>query len=275
MPYMAYPRDDPARRSLRLDEWPEQDRQAWLAAVTPVDDLDDGGDAAKWSPVTQRGVIKGYGAWLGHLQRRGGLDPTTFPETRVTPAAVHAFVDELRQRNAPISVRTRIATLASALCAMVPATDWQWLWSMERRLGRKALAARVPRDRLVPVSALRELGQNLIAKAEQSVHVRADYRAARFRDGLMIGLLAARAVRLKNLAGIRIGQNLLPLGAGYRLLFHPGETKTHVELDFMVLDGLVDAMNRYLSVYREALLRLHPRPGGARPTACGSRSSAR
>ena len=260
MDYLPYPRDDPARRSLRLHEWPAPDREAWLRAVAPADLLDDGGDATTWSPVPQRGVIKGYGAWLGHLQRRGALDAEAHPEMRVTAAAVEDYIAELRQRSAPISVRARVATLASAVTVMVPKTDWTWLWSIERRLLRHANAARTPKDRLVPVAHLLQLGQHLMAEAERAVSERPDYRAARFRDGLMVALLATRAVRLKNLAGIRIGQNLLPLGTGYRLLFRAGETKTGVELDYILPQELIDPMNRYQAVYRETLLRLHPRP---------------
>ena len=38
--------------SLKLTQWPEQDRLLWLAAREPGDFFDDAGLAADWRPAT-------------------------------------------------------------------------------------------------------------------------------------------------------------------------------------------------------------------------------
>ncbi len=56
--------------------------------------------------------------------------------------------------------------------------------------------------------------------------------AAMFRDGLMIALLAARPVRLSNLASIDINRHLERLGEDYWLVFPSEEVKNRRHLEF-------------------------------------------
>ncbi len=62
---------DPDRRGMPVAEWPDADREAWEAALTPGDLLDEGGIRARYAPETNRKLAKNYGRWLTWLSRRG------------------------------------------------------------------------------------------------------------------------------------------------------------------------------------------------------------
>jgi hypothetical protein len=59
--------------SLPLDQWPEADRAAWVAARTPAGFLEEDRPASHWSPARCRIAEQAYGQWLAHLGRHGLL----------------------------------------------------------------------------------------------------------------------------------------------------------------------------------------------------------
>lgn len=54
------------RRGLPLSEWPEQDRDAWSAAISKGNRFRRG-PASHWAPTTRAAVVAAYGRWIGHL----------------------------------------------------------------------------------------------------------------------------------------------------------------------------------------------------------------
>ena len=81
------PDKDPARRCLRVEEWPAADQRAWRTAIESGDVLDPGGAGAEWAAATRRGISASYGLWLTWLMATGNLDQELGPEVRVTPRA--------------------------------------------------------------------------------------------------------------------------------------------------------------------------------------------
>jgi hypothetical protein len=79
-------------------------------------------------------------------------------------------------------------------------------------------------------------------------------RASRFRNGLIVALLARRALRLKNFAAIAIGRHLVGREERYALLFPAGEMKNKQPYEVMIPDGLVGPLERYLTFWRGILL---------------------
>lgn len=264
------PRKDPARRCLRLEEWPTADQLAWRIAVAPGDVLDPGGAGAAWAPHTRAGIISAYGRWLTWLRIHAHLDAGAAPEHRATPKTVAAYVEDLQRINASSTVLLRIRSLACALNAMVPGMNWDWLWKIGSRLKRKAHPVRTKSDHLVPQATLLALGRRLMADAESRREGAASRRAVRYRDGLMIALLAARPLRRRNFTAIQIGRNLVRSGAGYVLLFGAEETKTGAPLEFLFPAILVAELKRYLDHYRPVLVGQADtgrRPRGRGPAA--------
>jgi hypothetical protein len=71
------PRKDPARHCLKVSDWPEQDRKAWLDALQPGDVLEPGGGGSAWQSLTRYTVEMSYGRWLTWLSMNRPLDLNT------------------------------------------------------------------------------------------------------------------------------------------------------------------------------------------------------
>ena len=54
----------PERACRRIEAWPQEDRQLWQAALQPGDLIDGGGERARYRPISNRKVERGYGRWL-------------------------------------------------------------------------------------------------------------------------------------------------------------------------------------------------------------------
>ena len=92
-------------------------------------------------------------------------------------------------------------------------------------------------------------------------------RATRYRDGLMIALLAARQLRRRNLAGLELDRTLERRDDGsWWIVLPAAETKTRVALEMPWPEALVPALGTWLATYRPILAnatgRWH-RPAGA------------
>jgi len=85
-------------------------------------------------------------------------------------------------------------------------------------------------------------------------------RAREFRNGLLISFLAARPVRVHNLAMISASRHLQLRGQRYWLHFDAHETKGGDDLDFPWPEPLHDGLVRYLHVYRSVLVAKTIRP---------------
>ena len=83
-------------------------------------------------------------------------------------------------------------------------------------------------------------------------------RAAAYRDGLMIALLAQRPMRARNLTSILCGRHLVRRGTEWWLVFSAGEVKTGRKtgqgLEFPFPADLVPGLQRYLDIHRPVLL---------------------
>ena len=83
---------------LRLEEWPDADRQAWEVAQRPADPFDPSvGYAMRWAPPTRKLVEDGYGYWLGWLQGVGQLYAVEGAADRVTVDRIRDYLADLRR----------------------------------------------------------------------------------------------------------------------------------------------------------------------------------
>lgn len=243
---------DPARRSLKLEAWPEADRRGWEAALQEGDVLEPGGLGADWAPLTRVTTARCYGRWLGWLQRNRLLDFVASPADRLTPDRVARYITELKSLNASSTAASQIGHLYMAITAMAPERDWRWMRNAELRL-RRAATPKDKRARLVPTDQLFSYGLQLMAEADGATDGHAVDRAKRFRDGLMVALLAARPFRRRNFVSIEIGRHLVREGGSYWLRFAASETKTHQPIEAPFPEVLVPHLERYLAEHRPLL----------------------
>jgi integrase len=251
---MTDPKSDPRRRCMRLAEWPVLDRDAWAKAIEDGDILTGKGPAAHWRPETRKSVISAYGRFLTFLERKGWLDRNTGPDARLTPDRLRAYLAELAENIAPVTISSRITGLAEALRVMVPRVAYTYLSLARRRLKARARPTRNKRARIVPTQQLVGLGLGLIQRADTGAFDREIWRACTYRDGITILLLACRPIRRSNLAAMELGKNLYKSGESYRIAFDGSETKNHRPYERPLDAGLTQFIDRYLEHYRPILL---------------------
>jgi len=136
-----------------------------------------------------------------------------------------------------------------SLCSFVTSHDGAY-----RRLSAQARPIRDKRSKVVHPRRLLDLAFRMMADAETGVMPETS-RACRYRDGLILALLASRALRRRNLSTIRIGHHLVRDERGYVLLFDGEETKNHQPLEVRLPSSLTSHVERYLERHRPTLLK--------------------
>lgn len=227
--------------------WSAADQRAWRTAINDGDVFDGRGPAAHWSNGTRRSTIHGYGRWLGFLASNDPHAHDLAPIDQITRIRIAAYIRILEMENGPAGLWNYIKHLYDAVRVMDPSQDWSWLKAVERQLARKVQPRR-KRHRMVDSTVLYGLGHRLMDEAS-AMPVDVD-AALRFRDGLMIALLAVIPLRRRNLAMIRIGRHLVVEGERYLLVFRAEETKNRQPIDFEVPDKLAPFIKRYLAIRR-------------------------
>lgn len=247
---MNRPRFDPERRSMPLAEWPAPDRELWERALAKDDPLEESGMRAHYRPDYNRKVVKKYGRWLTWLSRRSLLEDS-MPADRITREHVRAHVSELSRVVAPNTVLTHLRALYEMALVIDPSRDWKWIRELASRIRMHAEPVRRKRDRMVGSNDLLLLGKQLMRGAPVQS---SPYLCARtFRNGLIIGLLAARPLRLRNLAGVEIDRTLVRRGTVRWIDIPAEETKTHEPLEAPWPEPLTPALEVYLNEHRPIL----------------------
>ena len=255
---MTDPKKDPARRCMRLAEWPAVDQKAWASALRSGDLLDhDAGLAAHWKPKTVFGTERHYGRWLTFLRRGGFLDRSEGPADRVTEDRLRAYIGELRSQVSPQTVSNRVTGLAEALRVMAPGATYDYLARARYRLRARARPSRNKRAKMVPAEAIVELSLSLMERAENGAATREVWGASLYRDGLTLLLLAHCPIRRDNLAAMRVGQHLNRIGDGFEIRLPGDITKNGDEFRRGLPKQFTPFIERYLQRYRPLLLGDH------------------
>jgi integrase/recombinase XerD len=254
---------DPDRRCKTLEEWPAADQDLWQAALVPGDVLEDGGERAEHSECSNRNAVYGYGRRLTWLDRHGLLEATNSPADRIIPARVKAYIADLEQHNAMQTLLNRLQELRAVAVVMDPDRDWGWINRMYSQVKARHRPARPKRARLVPAGELFELGIGLMMAASRLNT--ACERAMSFRNGLIIALLAARPLRLRNLAGLVLDRTLVSRGTQWWIEFSGVATKNGEVIELPWPEPLATPLETYLVRHREVLVQMcrrSTRPAG-------------
>ena len=160
---------------------------------------------------------------------------------------------DLKQEVRDTTIQMRLGGLARAMQALAPDKDWAWLYRLLTHVRLNTRNKKDKRHRMRSSRQLHDLGLGLMAEAA-SRSVLTSNLATRYRDGLMIALLAARPLRIRNLAALTIGVHLIDTSEGFILRLGAHEVKTHTDLEFPLPEDIVKPMRQYLGLYRPALL---------------------
>ena len=239
---------------LRVPDWPAWDRERWLVATGPVDILAPGAPLVSWRPATVKHVAKAYGRWLQWLNDQGKLTEASRPSERVTEASLAAFVADIKSAGCvSISVVSYLNGLAMALDRLEPSIDHAWIWDAMRLQNRQARPSRRKWERVVSSKELFEFGMELLDMPLLGDPIR---DTVRMRDGLIIALLAACPLRVKNLQMMDIGTHLIRIGKEYQVTFEKDEMKKSRYNTWALPIELTPVLEDYLNQYRPFLLGL-------------------
>ena len=211
---------------------------------------------SRLAKTSQQQYLFGWRRFLGFLAMEEPSALEMAPARRLTIERIRAFVSHLAATNKPRSVAIQIDALYKAARAMMPQQDWTWLKSVKTRL-HAAAPSRPPTGPVITSVQLLELGQELMDESRPSSNTpirMAD--AVRYRDGLMIAVLAFIPLRRKNVA-IEIGYHLVQDGDGWFIIIPCTETKTSTPIEFAVPELLGPYLATYLGIVRPRMLR-HP-----------------
>ena len=242
-------------RSLPLQEWPAKDRLAWASACRPEQRLRRGGAASRMKTITRDDLARRYGYFLSHIENTGGLDLNAESVAYVSPENVELYLTALKARVTSVTVYGSICKLRRAAQLIAPDRDFNWLIEIEKDLAL-VMQPRSKLDRLVSTEILIEAGMTLMQEAETAKHRSPVARARQFRDGLMVALLAACPIRLKNFAMLEIGRTFMPVNGSWWIVLPASETKECRADERAVPDFLTQWVDDYLATYRPVLARI-------------------
>lgn len=246
--------EDHPQRCLPIEQWPPQDRRAWVAGTSDVGGALTRNRAADWRPHTRRSVSACYGRWLTFLTQAGELDKVADPAERLKKDLVAAYIERLRDLNRSITVGYRIHGLYKAMSVIAPDLDTYWLRGAAQKLIRIANQEPNKYANVRPIYDLLQVGLDVMAKAERASSKAKKYPAIQYRDGLIIALLAYRPFRISNLAEIRIGKELSSVDGTCFIRFRNYQTKSHREVEVEFPRALVPNLARYMEHHRNMLL---------------------
>ena len=247
-----------------LHDWPEADRRLWEAGEWLNAKPRHPGLGSRLKPVSVKGAMEGYGRFLAVLRDRGDILSGETPAQRVTPQRIARFVAALREEgNLANTIKVRLFFLRMAIRIMEPEQDLVWL----TRPGGHSLDSLLPQEpkEMVIIASpdLYRWGLGLMNDgaadmaidgqrwSEETLQLRRDRR---FRDGLIIAILACRAPRLRALVGIRIGRQFKQIGEEFWLCFSKADIKNRKAIEYSLPEGLTPYVRRYLEEVRPRLL---------------------
>ena len=244
------------RLSMPFGAWPAPDREAWICATSPGTALLDAGLGAHWREATRTRYRWSYGAWLAFLAAQGRLDQDAAPEERVTSVNILAFIEDLRRRNLTSrTIASHVQAIHNTLWNIAPEQDWSWLRQLVNFLVRNATPAQTDQSRLHQIDEVYKAALKLMGRAEGMTPRRPLQENVWFRDGLMVAVAAATALRRRNLALLELSRHLIKRSDGWYLAIPSGEVKNGLPIEGSLPRSLTPYLDRYLDYHRPRLLQ--------------------
>jgi site-specific recombinase XerD len=236
-----------------VSEWPRAHREAWEEARRPAIRLKPGGVASHLAPVSLNDFGNRYGAFLGSLRRRGALNFNSLPADQVTELNVETYIAELKGRGLRSStIWNAVYKLRRAAEIINPQANFGWLREIENDLAL-LIEPRSKIDRLVLAERLVEAGLELVANSQNAARNEFE-RAKGIRNGLMIALLAACPVRIKNFAELEIGETFKQVDGSWWICLPAASTKSRRPDERRIPSYLDKAVELYLTEARPRLI---------------------
>ena len=258
-------------RALPLDQWPEADRRIWRDALRPARRLNTGGRAAHLRPASRSILERTYSYFLTTVRDVGRLDLSARAAAHVRPDAIGRFIEQSEFSRNSVSVARGVENVRLMAEKLAPEVDFRWLRSIEAQL-RASPRPRAKFSRVVATEELVKVGLVLMQNARAAKPGSAE-QARKFRNGLIIALLAVCPIRIGSYASLTLGRSFLRIGDGWWIKLAANETKSGRPDERPVPRFLTSCADEYLRTYRRRFLcagRVRARGDGAALSGAGS-----
>lgn len=236
-------------KGLHIDLWPEGDKLAWGRAFRPGSLLKQGA-GHRLSAASKQGLMYSHGLILGFLQSHHPERLQLSIPERLTRNVIAHFIQVA-------SASCRDTTIGSILCReymalklMAPDTDWSWLERIQARARKRGISIK---HRQITSLELSAVGQSLMGWASMQVDNSGSVSVAaaeRYRDGLMIKVLATYPMRRAGFAMLEIGKTLVRIGDQWCIRLPPELVKTREAQEYVLSDTITAEMDEYLERFR-------------------------
>ena len=237
--------------------WPMQDQQCWFENTAMVRGLRRQRYVDTLTPRSIKAAWQSYGRLLHILAQHGLLDQDIGPEERVSFETVALYFDELRAAdNCDNTIKGRMFHLRTALHLMAPKVNFDWI-TRPGDVPLDAILKQELRDDLFVPDAKLLFEWGLSMMTDQPLPEDSTERletCRKFRNGLIIALLACRAPRLGSLSQMRLGKNLYKRNGEYWARLQSMIVKNKRELSYSLPEILTSYVDRYLNEIRPKLL---------------------
>jgi hypothetical protein len=240
------------RRTLRVENWPQEDKLSWRDACRPSYRLVPGGRAAYLALASREDFERRYGLFLGFLKRANRLDMNAPAATQVTIENVKDYIAEITPRVSSVTVYNCIYKLRRAAELIAPELDFGWLAEIEKDLAL-VMIPKSKFDRLVLAAPLVEAGLTLMTEASNCEEA-AKAQALGIRDGLMLALWPLFPFRRKNFGALEIGTTFSRVRSTWWITLTSDMTKERRADERRIHDWLIPYVEEYLNVARPILL---------------------
>ena len=199
------------RTALPLCDWPNMDKTFWAKATQTGDFLDADGKAAHWADATKLQVQKGYSKWLFFQNTKPDTVSSSAqsPSERISEATLRAYLAWLKDQGlASQTIASRITDLNEALRVMEPEANLSLLKNLCITLNAQAEPSRNKHARIRSPQEIWKACEAFMLEMARSDSALSHPRASRYRDALILGVLAHRPLRRRNIASLALGAHL-------------------------------------------------------------------
>ena len=251
------------RSALSFCDWPDMDKALWAKATQTGDFLEADGKAAHWADPTKLQVQKGYGKWLYFQNLASDTASSTpqKPSERISEATLRAYLAWLEDQGlASQTIASRITDLTEALRVMEPEANLDLLRTLCTTLQGQAEPSRNKHARIRAPQEIWKACEAFMLEIAHSESPLTHPIASRYRDAMILGVLAHRPLRRRNIASLALGVHLTQDAGKWYCHIPDTETKDGRSIEFVLPQdaGFAACFSYYLMTVRQKLLKHRP-----------------
>lgn len=261
---------EPNRRakSTSFDDWPPRHRSAWDQAIDNISLFQERKTSVSWKPQTIINYCKVYTRWLKWNKLKGIKINDTRPEDLMHRKAIEAYIADIKKTNNDRSCYNQLSSLYNIMRIIAPDQDWTWLNNAGKFYRKIAEASKEIKRLDQDSNDLINLGLSLMTQAADETTKNKRHRsgisrrklALKYRDGLMIALLASRQFRIQNFTDLELGKSIQIYETTASLFLDGDETKEGNIIECIFPVSLFDNLQSYIATHRRILLEKAANP---------------